>query len=70
MFIQKDDIIKYTNDIVLLTIQFKDLSSDKYLKNSQIGVLDLEIYYDEDKDRLFTYARGFKVYRGETKNVL
>jgi hypothetical protein len=67
MFIRKNEIVKYANEVILPVIQFKDLSYDKFVINSLIGVLDLETYYDENRDKSFTYAIGFKIYRGETK---
>lgn len=67
LFIRKDKVIKYEQNFILPTIDYKAFSSDKFVKNSRIGVFDIETYYDENLDKSFTYALGFKVFKGETK---
>jgi hypothetical protein len=67
LHINNDKVIKYEHKIVLPVIKFKNLSLNKYVKNSNIGVFDIETYYDITKDKSFTYALGFKIFKGETK---
>jgi hypothetical protein len=67
LHIHNDKVIKYENKIVLPIIKFKNLSLNKHVKNSNIGVFDIETYYDITKDKSFTYALGFKIFRGEIK---
>jgi hypothetical protein len=67
LHIYNDKVIKYENKIILPIIKYKDLSLDKHVRNSNIGVFDIETYYDIKKDKSFTYALGFKIFKGETK---
>ena len=67
LHIHNDKVIKYEKKIMLPIIVYKDLSVDKHVRNSNIGVFDIETYYDIKKDKSFTYALGFKIFKGETK---
>lgn len=62
-----DKIILFENKINLPTINYKETSLDKITKNSNIGVFDIETYYNSSKDKSFVYAVGFKIFRGETR---
>ena len=65
LHIKNDRVIKFIKDIKLPIITYKDLSLNN--RNSNIGVLDIETYYDNEKDKSFTYSIGFKIFKGEIK---
>jgi hypothetical protein len=67
LHVHNDKVIKYEKKIMLPIIVYKNLSADKHVRNSNIGVFDIETYYDIKKDKSFTYALGFKIFKGETK---
>lgn len=45
-------------------LQLKRLKSTR---NTNIGSLDIETYFNESMNKSFVYAIGYKVYKGETK---
>lgn len=66
LHIAGEKIIKYGKKIILPPIKYKNISQDKQVRNSNIGVFDIETYYDHKKDKSFSYALGFKIFKGET----
>jgi hypothetical protein len=67
LHIKNSKIIKFEKNIDLPVIQYKDYSSDKFARNSNIGVLDIETYFNKDLDKAFSYAIGYKIFNRETK---
>jgi hypothetical protein len=66
LHIKNDKIIKFEKKIVLDSIKYIDNSDDKFTRNTNIGTLDIETYYDKDLDNSFTYAIGFKIFKSKT----
>jgi hypothetical protein len=67
LYISKDKVMKYEKKLKLSLIKYKNQSENKHVRNTNIGVLDLETYYDSNKNKSFTYAIGFKIFKGESK---
>jgi DNA polymerase type B, organellar and viral len=66
LHIKNEKIIKFKQNIVLDSIKYIDNSEDKFTRNTNIGTLDIETYYDKELDKSFTYAIGFKIFKGKT----
>jgi hypothetical protein len=67
LVIENDKVIKYENNLTLPNISYTDLSINKHTRNSNIGVLDIETYFNSGEDKSYTFALGYKIFKGETK---
>jgi hypothetical protein len=67
LYINNNQIIKYEKDGILPIIASKLDRKFKSTRNSFIGVLDTETYYNSEEDMSYVYSLGFKIMEGEEK---
>jgi hypothetical protein len=69
LYISDNKLIKYEKRGVLPPIASKLDRKFKTTRNTNIGVLDTETYFNEDEDISYVYAIGFKILNGEEKLI-
>jgi len=66
LYINNSKISRFEQKIELPIIKYINPSKDKVTRNTNIGTLDIETYFDKDLDKAITYAIGYNIFKGDS----